>query len=46
MKKRSPRKAGKLALQAHILDGLRDSVILVNEKREVVGYNRAARELL
>ena len=46
MKKRSPRKAGKLALQAHILDGLRDSVILVNERREVVGYNRAARELL
>ncbi|MCW9034077.1 MAG: ATP-binding protein [Rhodospirillales bacterium] len=39
---KSPLKAGKLALKSNILDGLRDAVILVNARREIVDFNEAA----
>ncbi len=43
---KSPLKAGKLALKTNILDSLRDAVILVNNNREVIGFNRAAQEIV
>jgi two-component system, OmpR family, phosphate regulon sensor histidine kinase PhoR len=43
---KSPLKAGKLALKTNILDSLRDAVILVNDNREVIGFNRAADEVV
>jgi len=43
---KSPLKAGKLALKTNILDSLRDAVILVDNNRQVIDYNRAATEIM
>lgn len=45
-KTKSRRKAGRLAFEANIMDGLADPVILLDEKRQVVDANLAARNLL
>lgn len=45
-KGKSRRKAGRLAFEANLLDGLADPVILIDDRRHVVDANMAARELL
>ncbi len=43
---KSQLKAGKLALKTNILDSLQDAVILVDNNREIIDYNRAANEIM
>lgn len=45
-KVKSRRKAGRLAFEANIMDGLADPMVLLDEKRRVVDANSAARRLL
>jgi transcriptional regulator of aromatic amino acid metabolism len=45
-KGKSRREAVRLAFEAHLLDGLADPVILIDDGRHVVDANMAARDLL
>jgi two-component system, OmpR family, phosphate regulon sensor histidine kinase PhoR len=45
-KGKSRRKAGRLAFEANLLDGLTDPVVLIDDRRRVVDANMAGRELL
>ena len=45
-KQTSPKKAGRAAFEAHILEGLADPVILIDERRNLVDGNLAAFKLV